>query len=643
MSNQYIKTLSIQELFDADQYLIPVYQRNYAWEAKEINQLIQDIADYATHYPDTNYYIGTLVIYKRGNTSNTLYETIDGQQRLTTLNILLNVLKREFRDELKCLLHRKGLNLAFESRPLATETLQVIAADTDVVPFQESQSYAPVIRRAYTIAKTGLEKITRETEIGINDFYEYLMKRVFILRVGVPEDTNLNHYFEIMNNRGEQLEKHEILKARLLEKIQDDTEASIAFNKVWEACSDMERYVQYGFSPAQRDTLFVAKDWDTFQANSFEDLKSFLGNSGSGTGYITEDEAEFKSLSIDEIIAASPFQIGYIKEAGEAPERFTSVISFPNFLLHVLRLQTKQNVPLDDKRLLDTFDEYLKKDEEGPIAFVQKFGFNLLKVRYLFDKYILKREVLKEQERWSLKRLKWQQNNSASYVNSFGAEEAQEGENQSLIMMLAMFHVSAPTQVYKHWLNAALKFVFEQETVDSAAYLNYLENLARRYLFNRYLKAEPDDYYQIIFKNVVTPAKEELNEDRLNQGTAVENFIFNYLDYLLWKKKSEGYQKFEFSFSNSVEHYYPQNPLGNIDRLKEGLNEFGNLCLISSSKNSKLSNNLPAAKKDYYYKVGADSLKQQLMMKYVHWGTTEIRNHGSQMKQILFNELNNLN
>ena len=98
-----------------------------------------------------------------------------------------------------------------------------------------------------------------------------------------------------------------------------------------------------------------------------------------------------------------------------------------------------------------------------------------------------------------------------------------------------------------------------------------------------------------------------------------------------------------FSFSNSVEHYYPQKPLGNIDRLKEGLDEFGNLCLISSSKNSKLSNNLPAAKKDYYYKVGPDSLKQQLMMEYDNWGTEEILDHGNKMQEILFNELNNLN
>lgn len=643
MANNHIKTLSIGELFNVDQYLIPVYQRNYAWEAKEINQLIQDIADYAYHYPDINYYIGTLVIYRRKTNGAESYETIDGQQRLTTLNILLNVLKREHRKSIDGEGQKATLNLAYESRPLATKALEAITSNTDEVNYPEEESYAPAILRAYEIARTGLPKILADNKLDVDEFFDYLINRVLILRVAVPEGTDLSHYFEIMNNRGEQLEKHEILKARLLAKIQDDKDASYAFNKVWEACADMERYVQYGFETRQRDALFLAGSWDKLQASNFDELTAFLSRTESEAGNINKSNLESQSLSIYDIIKEGAVQVEVKKEAGEPPERFTSVISFPNFLLHVLRIQTEQDVPLDDKRLLDTFNKYLGKHDQGAADFVHLFCYNLLKIRFLFDKYILKREVLQDKESWSLKRLKRQQSNSVSYVNTFGDEETQGAENKTLIMLLAMFHVSAPTQVYKHWLNAALKFVFEQDTVEPAAYLSYLEKLARQYLFNRYLKQVPDDYYQIIYKGVVPPHKDELDKKRLNQGTAVENFIFNYLDYLLWKDESEGYQRFEFSFNNSVEHYYPQKPLGNIDRLEEGLNDFGNLCLISSSKNSKLSNNLPTAKKDYYYKVGPDSLKQQLMMEYDNWGTEEIRGHGNKMQEVLFNELNNLN
>src|SRR5690606_2612148 len=47
-------------------------------------------------------------------------------------------------------------------------------------------------------------------------FAEHLFDHVQIMRVAVPPRTDLNRYFEVMNNRGEQLEKHEVLKARML-------------------------------------------------------------------------------------------------------------------------------------------------------------------------------------------------------------------------------------------------------------------------------------------------------------------------------------------------------------------------------------------------------------------------------------------
>lgn len=72
------------------------------------------------------------------------------------------------------------------------------------------------------------------------------------------------------------------------------------------------------------------------------------------------------------------------------------------------------------------------------------------------------------------------------------------------------------------------------------------------------------------------------------------------------------------------------------------LDNFGNLCLISGSKNSRLSNFMPAAKKDYY--TGSptiDSIKQRIMMEYDDWDINggncknEIEEHGNKMIDIL--------
>lgn len=108
-----VEQLSVRALFNSKiQYVVPIYQRNYAWGATEIEQLIQDISDAAGFIiqsaetataKQAKYYLGSLVVYERTNhshQSNVVYETIDGQQRHTTLSILLAYLKhRKVLDE----------------------------------------------------------------------------------------------------------------------------------------------------------------------------------------------------------------------------------------------------------------------------------------------------------------------------------------------------------------------------------------------------------------------------------------------------------------------------------------------------------------------------------------------------------------
>ena len=73
-------------IFDTDiEYTIPLYQRAYAWEDKQLVQLLEDIQDVSE---GTNYYIGSLIVSKQSGK----YEVVDGQQRLTSLYILLNCL-----------------------------------------------------------------------------------------------------------------------------------------------------------------------------------------------------------------------------------------------------------------------------------------------------------------------------------------------------------------------------------------------------------------------------------------------------------------------------------------------------------------------------------------------------------------------
>ena len=83
-------------------------------------------------------------------------------------------------------------------------------------------------------------------------------------------------------------------------------------------------------------------------------------------------------------------------------------------------------------------------------------------------------------------------------------------------------------------------------------------------------------------------------------GVGTPHIVFNYLDYLLWKKAKKTHKDFVFEFRNSVEHWYPQHPSdGSIEPWDER-DVFGNLCIISRSVNSKFSNLSPASKMDTY-------------------------------------------
>lgn len=599
-----LKELNLIELFASGQYIVPVYQRNYAWVEEQIEQLILDIWDYARQNQEREYYLGSLVVFQREGAEH--FEVIDGQQRHTTLSILMAVLKNEFQQPLS---QFESINLTYDSRKRAHRTLQALLAHHELLEYEES------IKNAYEICKKYLSSTIGSEQLSL--FSSYLLNKVKILRVLVPSDTDLNHYFEIMNNRGEQLEKHEVLKARLMNKLnKEDVEELTTFATIWDACSDMRRYVQYGFDKSVRHAVF-SDNLDKIPAD-FLSIKNALGS-------VSIKNTELSILdSITVPLADSKQQS---RQDDASSERFNSVINFSNFLLHALRIYLRNNIrnnpefdiALDDKALLDIFQEQAEKIDP------KEFVHLLLRLRFLFDSYIIKREW---DDKWSLKRIRWYENrDNINYVNTFDDEQS----TSQIILILSMLHVSFPSLIYKHWLNGVLLYLHEQpQTVNASEYLNYLEEYDDRLFFGRF-SVQPLEYRDILY-NACT-INYTLDTSHLDQATNTQNYIFNRLDYLIWKTNyfysntlpqkmqlsSSVIDKFIFSFRSSVEHYYPQHPnagepLANCDR-------FGNLCLISRSNNSKLSNHLPTAKKEHYAKsTTIESLKQQLMMSYEHWG-----------------------
>jgi uncharacterized protein with ParB-like and HNH nuclease domain len=637
--------LNIAQIFQDDYYIIPLYQRNYAWEEKEINQLIQDVWDFSSDDLESNYYIGSLVVHKRKlyESNKIVYETIDGQQRLTTLNILLSVIRNEFNIDVPKSHYEK---LEFDSRSDSTETLKLLYFEG----LNNSSSKNSTMAQAYSIIR---KKLKEYDKTEVLKFVNFLLNKVIILRVEVPVDTDLNHYFEIMNNRGEQLEKHEILKAKLLSFLKDDEESSFVFAMVWDACANMEQYVQLNFKKNYRDAVFLDENtWDYIPEN-FDEL---IGYVSAERNKVERKVSNVKEVSIIQLLS----ETSSIVEASQMDEEesenivFNSVIGFPNFLLHVLRVYSQENVRLDDKALTKTFELYVYK-KDNKIEFVKEFLTALLKCRIRFDKYIIKREFKQDTDSWSLQALKFsitkKKQSKRYYVKTLETENL----NRRVLMLLSMFHVSFPQIIYKHWLSGVLDFLYsyEDDDIDGADYANFLEQLSDAFLFDRFGPQEIE-YYDIIFKNKCNVVNNNIKERFLHIGTDVQNFIFNRLDYIIWFKEViseqgrfaiQNIESFEFAFRSSVEHYYPQNPKPGAVKIpvsKDYLNQFGNLCLISRSKNSELSNYSPLAKAEHYEQSSTiESLKQRLMMrKRDNWDEKAIMEHQEEMINLLLTRSN---
>ncbi len=664
-ASKAITSFSVKALLcDTSRYLVPMYQRNYAWGEGEINQLIQDVLDYQQSKPEQTYYIGTLVVFERKDGS---FEVIDGQQRFTTLTLLTFALKRlsSTKKSTVDMGWYNEPNLNFESRQKSSDTFASLIRGV-ALEHLKTDDYNLDVLNGFSLLEKGLLALDDKLE----DFCEYLFKKVEIARVSVPKDTDLNHYFEVMNNRGEQLEKHEVVKARLMSVLNeitdpDEREQSIQLlSKVWDATANMERYVQYGFSPEERHLIFGKDDWGQFTPRCYADLAASISKA-------TTQKSEFTqtiSLTLNEILAKPP-QSSSSADITLTPERFNSIINFSNFLLHVLSIISKgvltnKKIALDDKRLLEQFDAYLKDNSNDKVNAVKEFVFALLKCKYLFDQFIIKREFSDGKDKWSLKKLHFYNKDSQSYINTFNdnddleSEDGFEGNNRQILMLLSALHVSTPTLVYKHWLNGALFHLFNMDEFTPRLYLQKLEHLARQFVYGRFLSESPFDYYQMIYQNERYLAFDLSNQSamaRLYYGVIENNLVFNYLDYLLWcdnvqNKKDDVITQFEFTFRSSVEHFYPQHPLDGHRVLADAdLHRFGNLCLISHSKNSKLSNLQPTAKRDHFKAAIADksidTLKLYEMIKLMNaaneWTETQIAEHEQSMLTVFVNDSKN--
>lgn len=605
-----IKPLKIKEIFKDGRYTIPIYQRNYAWTMIQVEQLIEDVANAAKDNQLGKYYIGNLIVDNVVGGEN--YETIDGQQRLTTIFIIISALGKikeintsDFIPNTNCLTFEFRDNSDNSLSRVWNGNLSEITKDD-----LEKDIYELHILDIFKSTVKIIKKKCKERGVSLANFCGFFLNNVIILRISVPEGIDKNHYFEVMNSRGIQLEQHEIIKSKLMGKLKFEKDKK-AFEIIWNACSEMDRFVQMNFNTDQRRIIF-GQEWTDDPETDFRTLSDTF-NANPKCVDDSEKESSLREL-IDRFNIGKPLGEADFKDDKIPEERFHPIIYFPNFLLHVLKiLRPQHEVPFYDKWLSKTFDDVLKK-EKDPSKFARDFASCLLECRYLLDSYIIRRD---REDKWGIYSMETTDSSGSrkSYPKLTFGEESSLGNE--LVLVLSMFHFATPSMNYKNWLDGALTYLYKNSmNITGEDYLDYLKNLAKSYMLDWYFcKGDPIPFQTIIHENDGLP-QNDLDEKeipkKINNGTDVDAFIFNFFDYLIWKEKN-GKTDFHFTYRTSVEHFYPQNPTGGESwKGKQELNSFGNLCLITNSMNSKFTNQLPSAK---YAEYGADEKARELSLK----------------------------
>ena len=603
---------TIKEIFN-DKYIIPLYQRNYAWGQEHIEQLIQDIYEAHTKNPNGNYYIGSLVVLRRHNGD---FEVIDGQQRLTTLSLLTKTL---------------GITnipvLSYESRPEVEEFFAEFYQSQNAT-WKTEKPQTHYLREAVECIKstnifTETNEITFDKWSG--EIKDYLENNVILVRVEIPEDIDVANYFEIMNNRGEQLQKHEIFKAVLMGGL--EAKYHDEFSLIWDACSNMDLPIQSSFNANDRKKYF-GDNYDEFLFDKLTDEQTI--SPSLSRNHFTISQIVGNQLSEE---SNNPI----VEE--EDGRQYKSIIDFPNFLMHILKLyynqsNIKKDIQLNEKFLL----EYIY-DIEEPMEFL----YILFKCRTLFDRYIIRTKDAQQKQNefdWVLCRPQKYDNGTFKYVNTFEKDFDNEREagrdiQSYLIQLQSMLQVTFRQRIYKNWLQSVLQYLYEKtsetqniQRLDGLEYIKHLNKWALEYYNNN-----------IKLNNEETP---------YSMGVNTPHFLLNFIDYLYWVRKFYNkddidINQFKFRYWNSVEHHLAVNyakkqdneiNIKNIDCL-------GNLFLISRNANSRLSDRSVKDKvemsKDRNMGANRQIIYKKTRDNNWEWWDREIINHYKELADMLSN------
>ena len=229
----------LSKIFSSEfNYNIPSYQRPYSWTDQEAGILFDDLYDfYKNEDNNENYFLGSIVLIKQDD--NPKSDVIDGQQRLTTLTILLAVIAHNLTDseekgEFRNYINEKGIksqgikpkprlkirerdNDFFQEYIQELKINELIALKPET---QNTEAKANIVKNSQILQDKILTSFSNESEIF--SFGAFLVQRCYLVVVSTPSQQSAFRIFSLMNSRGMNLLATDIIKSDIIGKINEN-------------------------------------------------------------------------------------------------------------------------------------------------------------------------------------------------------------------------------------------------------------------------------------------------------------------------------------------------------------------------------------------------------------------------------------
>jgi len=642
--NEIITELTLDKLREEKyQFRIPLYQRKYAWTSEEVNTLLEDLKTFSSKKKDDEkYFIGNIVVEKKDD----ILDIIDGQQRFTTLYLMAKIAGLSYYE------------LHYEIRE----------EDDIFLKEFEYKSQEPInYNNADRQFKENIEEILKFQKEHLNDTLtlKSLLELCKVTLTILPDGIDIVKYFEVMNNRGRQLEKHQILKAKLLEQIssKEDSKKCVTQNdkidyaKIWDYCSNMNVYIE--------DSIYYG-DLDSkereIDGKVREPIKKYLSSNEIPSYF--ENSQLSESLSIADILKNDVQNPNAKKEEFYIRQEYSSIVKFPIFIMQVFKVfitqeenkdcQSLEKLVVNDRYLIDYFYNE-KKEFIFDCEKSKKFILFMLRMRLLYDYFIFKRDGDEKPILGGTKSI----------------IPLDESKSKDILMLQLLFNFTAPQRLAQDWLSVALKWLDKNYNNLDKNYFEFLENFDRVMARERLL--EKKDLIGVInyylckneFEAKECDSENFVDKAELNKGTSTPHYWFYKLDYLLWKEnniwnnmRNKFEEKDRFNYAsiknifrlsrlNSIEHIHPQSKKVEWENGITGcknVDNFGNLALISNHMNSTLNAQQDSNKRlDIQKQLNNGTIESLKMLltysKYKDWNPENCNVHQDEMVAILVNDL----